>query len=68
MKRIFLFLFMGGCLLSTAASLLYRQFVNTYAGQRLFIDAYSFDEGEYTLEIIHSQNTYFSRNFEIEVI
>ena len=46
-------------------SVVYRQSVNTYAGQQIRIDITAFEEGEYTIELVNSQNEYLCGSFEI---
>ena len=43
----------------------YQQPVNTYAGQQVFIDITSFEEGEYKIEFVNSKNEYLVGVFEI---
>ena len=46
-------------------SAVYQQSVNTYAGQQIFIDISSFDEGEYTIEFVNSKKEFLIGAFEI---
>jgi hypothetical protein len=47
-------------------SAVYQQSVTAYAGQQTFIGIVSFEEGEYTIEIVNSQGQYLFTNFIIQ--
>jgi len=46
-------------------NIVYQRSVDTYAGQHVFIDITSFEEGVYTIEFVNSKNEYLAGEFEI---